>query len=53
MGIFEKGYEVPCPIQEENIFSIALTRNNILARAKTGKTRAYLIPLLNKKTDTQ
>lgn len=49
MGIFEKGYEVPSPIQEESI-PIALAGRDILARAKngTGKTGAYLIPLLEK-----
>lgn len=53
MGIFEKGYEVPSPIQEESI-PIALAGRDILARAKngTGKTGAYLIPVLEK-TDTQ
>ena len=53
MGIFEKGYEVPSPIQEESI-PIALAGRDILARAKngTGKTGAYLIPLLEK-TDTE
>ena len=52
MGIFEKGYEVPSPVQEESI-PIALAGRDILARAKngTGKTGAYLIPLLEK-TDT-
>ena len=49
MGIFEKGYEVPSPIQEESI-PIALAGRDILARAKngTGKTGAYLIPILEK-----
>lgn len=49
MGIFEKGYETPSPIQEESI-PIALAGRDILARAKngTGKTGAYLIPLLEK-----
>ena len=53
MGIFEKGYDVPSPIQEESI-PIALAGRDILARAKngTGKTGAYLIPLLEK-TDTE
>lgn len=39
MGIFEKGYEKPSPIQEESI-PVALLGKNILARAKngTGKT---------------
>ena len=52
MGIFEKGYEVPSPVQEESI-PVALAGRDILARAKngTGKTGAYLIPLLEK-TDT-
>jgi ATP-dependent RNA helicase DDX6/DHH1 len=35
MGIFEKGYEKPSPIQEETI-PIALTGRDILARAKNG-----------------
>ena len=49
MGIFEKGYEAPSPIQEESI-PIALAGRDILARAKngTGKTGAYLIPILEK-----
>ena len=49
MGIFEKGYEKPSPIQEESI-PMALAGKHILARAKngTGKTAAYLIPLLEK-----
>lgn len=53
MGIFEKGYEAPSPIQEESI-PIALAGRDLLARAKngTGKTGAYLIPLLEK-MDTQ
>ena len=49
MGIFEKGFEKPSPIQEESI-PIALTGRDILARAKngTGKTAAFLIPCLEK-----
>lgn len=49
MGIFEKGYERPSPIQEEAI-PIALTGSDILARAKngTGKTAAFCIPVLEK-----
>lgn len=49
MGIFEKGYEKPSPIQEESI-PVALAGKNILARAKngTGKTAAFSIPLLEK-----
>ena len=47
MGIFEKGWETPSPIQEVGI-PMALTGRNILARAKngTGKTGAYCIPVL-------
>lgn len=47
MGIFEKGWEKPSPIQEAAI-PIALSGKDILARAKngTGKTGAYSIPVL-------
>lgn len=47
MGIFEKGWEKPSPIQEASI-PIALSGKDILARAKngTGKTGAYCIPVL-------
>ncbi|KAF8527638.1 eukaryotic translation initiation factor 4A-like protein [Hysterangium stoloniferum] len=47
MGIFEAGFDQPSPIQEEAI-PIALTRRDILARAKngTGKTAAFVIPSL-------
>ncbi|KAJ7522149.1 hypothetical protein O6H91_19G085500 [Diphasiastrum complanatum] len=49
MGIYEKGFERPSPIQEESI-PIALTGRNILARAKngTGKTAAFCIPAIEK-----
>jgi len=49
MGIFEKGWEAPSPIQEASI-PIALTGRDILARAKngTGKTGAYVIPILER-----
>lgn len=49
MGIYEKGFEKPSPIQEESI-PIALTGRDILARAKngTGKTAAFCIPVLEK-----
>jgi ATP-dependent RNA helicase DDX6/DHH1 len=49
MGIFEAGFEKPSPIQEEAI-PVALTGRDILARAKngTGKTAAYVIPVLEK-----
>ena len=47
MGIFEKGFEKPSPIQEEAI-PIILQNRNVLARAKngTGKTAAFCIPVL-------
>uniref|UniRef100_A0A7S1N8J7 Probable eukaryotic initiation factor 4A n=1 Tax=Eutreptiella gymnastica TaxID=73025 RepID=A0A7S1N8J7_9EUGL len=49
MGIFEKGFEKPSPIQEETI-PIALAGRDILARAKngTGKTASFVIPCLEK-----
>ena len=49
MGIFEKGFEKPSPIQEESI-PVALAGRDIMARAKngTGKTAAYLVPLLER-----
>merc|ERR1719223_1014727 len=49
MGIFEKGFEKPSPIQEEAI-PIILQNRNVLARAKngTGKTAAYIIPCVEK-----
>lgn len=49
MGIFEKGWEKPSPIQEASI-PIALTGRDVLARAKngTGKTGAYAVPLLER-----
>jgi ATP-dependent RNA helicase DDX6/DHH1 len=44
MGIFEKGFEKPSPVQEEAI-PVILQNRNVLARAKngTGKTAAYII----------
>lgn len=49
MGIFEKGFEHPSPIQEEAI-PIILAGRNVLARAKngTGKTGSFIIPCLEK-----
>ncbi|KAJ3882826.1 eukaryotic translation initiation factor 4A-like protein [Lentinula edodes] len=49
MGIFEAGFERPSPIQEAAI-PTALSGRDILARAKngTGKTAAFIIPLLSK-----
>eukprot|EP01016_Furgasonia_blochmanni_P012219 TRINITY_DN1585_c0_g2_i2.p1 TRINITY_DN1585_c0_g2~~TRINITY_DN1585_c0_g2_i2.p1 ORF type:complete len:445 (+),score=108.40 TRINITY_DN1585_c0_g2_i2:78-1412(+) len=47
LGIVEKGFEKPSPVQEECI-PAALAGRNIIARAKngTGKTAAYVIPTL-------
>jgi len=49
VGIYEKGFEGPSPMQEESI-PIALAGRDILARAKngTGKTAAFCIPVLEK-----
>jgi len=49
MGIYEKGWENPSPIQETSI-PVALSGRDILARAKngTGKSGAYLIPLIER-----
>jgi len=49
LGIYEVGYEVPSPIQEEAIPAI-LAGKNVIAKAKngTGKTAAYSIPLIEK-----
>ncbi|CCW68821.1 unnamed protein product [Phytomonas sp. Hart1] len=49
MGIFEKGFEKPSPVQEEAI-PVALQGKNVLARAKngTGKTASFVIPVLEK-----
>lgn len=49
MGIYEMGFEKPSPIQEAAI-PVSLAGRDILARAKngTGKTGAYLIPILER-----
>lgn len=54
MGIFEKGFEKPSPIQEDAIPMI-LAGRDVLARAKngTGKTAAFIIPCLEKIDVTQ
>jgi ATP-dependent RNA helicase DDX6/DHH1 len=48
-GIEKSGFEYPSPVQVSSI-PHALNGSNIIVRAKngTGKTAAYLIPLLNK-----
>ena len=48
-GIFEMGFELPSPIQEQAIPKI-MNGENIIAKAKngTGKTAAYSIPLVEK-----
>ena len=49
MGLVEKGFDQPSPVQEECI-PLALKGKNIIARAKngTGKTGAFAIPMLEK-----
>lgn len=49
MGVFEKGWERPSPVQEECI-PIVLAGKNLLARSKngTGKTGSFVIPLLER-----
>lgn len=49
LGIYEKGYEKPSPIQEESI-PVALAGKNLIARAKngTGKTASYSIPIIER-----
>lgn len=45
MGIFEKGWEQPSPIQEASI-PIALSGKDVLARAKNGTGKWSYIKLL-------
>lgn len=48
-NILEKGYTSPTPIQDEAIEPILLGKDIIgLANTGTGKTAAFLIPLINK-----
>lgn len=49
MGIYEKGFERPSPVQEESI-PISLIGSDILARAKNGteKMATFCIPTLEK-----
>lgn len=48
-NIFEKGYEAPTPIQDQAILPIVNGRDLIgMANTGTGKTAAFLIPLVNK-----
>ena len=49
MGIFEKGFETPSPVQEE-VIPVAISGMDVLARAKngTGKTAAFCIPVLQR-----
>ncbi len=48
LALTEAGYLEPTPVQEESI-PLIISRKSIIARAKngTGKTGAFLIPLLN------
>ena len=54
MGIFEKGWEAPSPIQEASL-TPALAGRDIIARAKngTGKTGAYAVPLVDRCDSTK
>lgn len=49
MGIVSKGFHQPSPIQEE-VIPIIKNNQSVIARAKngTGKTAAFLIPLIDK-----
>jgi ATP-dependent RNA helicase DDX6/DHH1 len=49
MGIFDKGFEKPSPVQEESI-PVILAGQCVIARAKNGKgkTAAFVIPILEK-----
>ena len=49
MGIYEKGFDHPSPVQEKCI-PAALAGHDILARAKngTGKTASFIIPTLER-----
>lgn len=48
-NIFEKGYKTPTPIQDQAIKSILDGKDLVgIANTGTGKTAAFLIPLINK-----
>ncbi|MBU0998380.1 DEAD/DEAH box helicase [Patescibacteria group bacterium] len=48
-NIFEKGYKIPTPIQDQAIEPILEGRDLVgIANTGTGKTAAFLIPLINK-----
>jgi superfamily II DNA/RNA helicase len=48
-NIFEKGYKTPTPIQDQAIESILDGKDLVgIANTGTGKTAAFLIPLINK-----
>jgi superfamily II DNA/RNA helicase len=51
VNIFKKGYELPTPIQDKTIPHIVEGNDVIgIANTGTGKTAAFLIPLINKIT---
>jgi len=48
-NILDKGYTIPTPIQDESISHIIAGRDIVgIANTGTGKTAAFVIPLLNK-----
>ncbi|QQS38849.1 DEAD/DEAH box helicase [Candidatus Woesebacteria bacterium] len=48
-NVYSKGYKIPTPIQDQAIEPILLGRDFVgIANTGTGKTAAFLIPLINK-----
>ena len=48
-GVFNKGYRLPTPIQRK-VIPVAMNGSDVVAMARTGsgKTAAFLVPLLEK-----